>query len=244
MQPTNSQQPFFQGQPPLSPLQPIAASQQKRQHSRGLVIPLTMSIVFFVGALIFGLWAFSERQSYKNQSDKKAAQAVAKAEDELIKKKDVEFAEREKEPFKTYTSPSAAGTIKIKYPKTWSAFITESDRSSTPVNGYFHPNFVPGLESGTSFALRIQVVNQSYSQTMRQYESQTKGGKVKVSPFRAPGVKSILGARIDGQLDNATTQGSMVVLPLRDKTIKLWTESESFLGDFNKTVLASFTFSP
>ncbi len=52
--------------------------------------------------------------------------------------KDNEFIVREKQPLQTYTGPSAFGSISVKYPKTWSAYVDETN-SSTPVDGYFHP---------------------------------------------------------------------------------------------------------
>ena len=40
-------------------------------------------------------------------------------------------------------------------------------------------------------------------------------------------------------------QGTMVIVPIRDKTLKVWTESNSvFLKDFNEAVLANLTFVP
>jgi hypothetical protein len=53
----------------------------------------------------------------------------------------------------------------------------------------------------------------------------------------------VTGVRVDGQIaDNI--QGSMIILPLRDKTQEIWTESNSFLPDFNNNILPNLTFSP
>ncbi len=246
MQPNNPQSPYPQGPQMPAPnypgFQPVAASQQK-PHSRVIVAVLIITVLLLLMAAGFGLWAFSRSLDYKNNSDKKSAVAVSKAEDILTKKKDAEFAEAEKQPFKTYISPSTAGTINITYPRTWSAFVTESDKSSTPVEGYFHPNFVPGVQSGVSFALRLQVLDQKYDQVMKQFDSAAKTGKVKIGPFRAVKVQEILGSRLDGEIAQ-NQQGSMIVLPLRDKTIKIFTEAGTFTNDFNNTVLPSLTFSP
>jgi hypothetical protein len=78
---------------------------------------------------------------------------------------------------------------------------------------------------------------------MRTYESATKAGKVKVSPFKADKVQNILGSRIDGEI-NAGQKDSMIVVPLRDKTLKVWTESDQFVGDFNTVILPNLTFVP
>ena len=54
-----------------------------------LLIPLILAVVFFFGALGFGVWAYMERSDYKLNSDQKAAAAVKVAEDKLSTKKDI-----------------------------------------------------------------------------------------------------------------------------------------------------------
>jgi len=46
-----------------------------------------------------------------------------------------------------------------------------------------------------------------------------------------------------GQIINGK-KGSMVMFPLRDKTLKVWTEADQFVGDFNNSVLPNLTFVP
>ena len=46
----------------------------------GLLIPLILVVVLFLGAAGFGFWAFSSREDYKNNSDAKVAVAVTAAE--------------------------------------------------------------------------------------------------------------------------------------------------------------------
>jgi hypothetical protein len=237
MQPNYPQAPYPQQMPP----QYQAAN--ARKHLNALLIPIVLLSCSLVIALVFALWAFTSRQDYKNNSDKKAAAAVKIAEQQTSDEKDKEFLEKEKSPYETYVGPADYGSINITYSKKWSAFITESNNSSQPIEGYLHPNFVPGIQSGIAFALRVQVLNQSYDQALKNYESQAKAGKIKVSPFKADKVPNVLGARIDGEI----TQGqkdSMVIFPLRDKTLKIWTESDQFLSDFNTIILPNLTFVP
>lgn len=247
MPPNIQGQPFFQGPnlptPQNAPVQPTAASQLKPRHPWGLIISLVLTVLLLLGALGFGGWSFARMQDYKNNSDKKSAEAVAKAEEALSKKKDAEFAEESKKPTKAYLGPATTGSVGFSYPKTWSAFVTAEDKASIPVEGYFHPDVVPGIQSDTSFALRIQVLNQAYDQVLKQFESSVKTGKAKISAYRAPKVDSVLGSRIEGAIAQ-NKQGYMVVLPLRDKTLKIWTEADTFRGDFDNTVLSTLTFSP
>jgi len=207
-----------------------------------LYIVLGLFVVLFASATAFGVWAYGSRQDYKDNSDQKAAAAVAVAVKNEDKTKDAEFVEREKNPLRTYTGPEQYGKVSIQYPKTWSAAITEA-ASNNVIDGYLHPSFVPGFQSNTNFALRLQVLQSPYDAVLKQFDSAVRGGQVKVTPYVAPKQPGITGARIEGQL-TPQKKGTMVLLPLRDKTIKLWTESDQFVGDFNNIILANLTFQP
>lgn len=208
-----------------------------------LVVPLVLMTIFFLGVSGFAFWAYGERADYKNNVDQKVEAAVEVAVERAKSDKDNEFAEREKQPVKPYTGPATFGTVAVQYPKTWSAHVNESGKGSIPLNGYFHPNFVPGTESGIGYALRIEVVESAYSQELKKYDGQVKQGTVKVSPYFAPKVPATQGARVDGEIAQKK-KGSMILLPLRDKTLKVWTEAESFTKDFNEIILPSLTFTP
>lgn len=202
--------------------------------------------LFLMASLGFGLWAFTGREDYKKNADLKAAQAVAAAEEVLSAKKEAEFAEREKSPLKTYTSPAAQGTISFTFPKTWSAMVTESNQSGDPkpLDGYFYPNYLPSVTSTTiAYALRLELVTQAYDQVLSPFNAQAAAGTVRVTAFRPDKVQSVVGVKIDGTLPN-NKQGVMVVLPLREKTIKIWTESQEFVNDFNTSILPSLNFVP
>jgi hypothetical protein len=218
-------------------------AQPKQRHHGPWLILFIITLVLFIGTSGFGIWAFMERQDYKQNSDEKAAAAVEIAKEELSAAKDAEFAEREKNPLTFYNGPSALGSVGINYPKTWSAYVEEAGNSGTPLNGYFHPGFVPGTKNGIAYALRLQVVETDYSDELKKFDSPVKQGKVKVSPYKAKTAGDIVGARLDGEIAREVN-GSMVLLPLRDKTIRIWTEAEQFKKDFNEIILPSLGFTP
>jgi hypothetical protein len=236
MQPTG-QNPYQQ------PMQPQAASQMKPHRSLGLIIALISFVVLFLLAGGFGIWAFMERGKYKNETDKIVSKEVALAEKRVSSQKDKEFIEKEKIPTKVYKGPATFGSVELSYPKTWSAFINESGRGTNPVNGYLHPDFVPGTDSGTAFALRIEVIAKSYDAELKQFDGDVRSGKVKVTPFRAELVPEVLGARIEGEI-NKGQKDIMILFPIRDKTLKISTESETFFNDFNNIILKSLKFVP
>jgi hypothetical protein len=226
------------------PQTPTGAFKPPKGHSHlGWIIAISVTAFLLLAAIGFGIWAYTERDTYKTKSDEIVKREVDLAVQKNTSEKEKEFTEREKNPFKKYNSPSQFGSVSVTYPKTWAAFVTEKDNAQTHVDGYFHPNFVPGIDSGTSFALRIEVVNQSYDSQMKLLEAKVKSGKVKVTPFRAAKVPQVLGARIDGEINNGQ-KDSMVMFPIRDKTLKVYTETEQFLKDFNDIILPNLVFVP
>lgn len=220
---------------------------RKLNQTGSLLVPFILVLLLMLGAAGFGAWAFMGRQDYKTNSDAKSAVAVKKALVVEDAKKEAEFAQAIKSPVKSYKSPATFGSLAFEYPKTWSAYISEAGTGSTPINGYFSPNYVPDTQySGTSFALRIQVINTPYTQLLKSYDSSVKTGKVSVAPYRAAKVPNTLGSIVSGILDTSrlNTNLVMVMMPVRDKTIEIWTEGPDYAKDFNEIVLPSFSFEP
>lgn len=216
----------------------------KERGSTGLGALLALTALLLVGAAAFGVWAFLGYQDYKNNFDTKLASQVAIARQQEDQAKDAAFAEAAKSPLSTYNGPSIYGSVTIQYPKTWSGYVADSDNSSPFVNGYFYPGVVPDVTQTSSvFALRVEVVDSSYSSELNNYTSYVQQGTAKVSPYAAPKVPNITGVIITGQLANGKT-GELVMIPLRNMTLKIWTESSRFTGDFTNYILPNFTFKP
>lgn len=207
-----------------------------------LLVPLIVTIVLFLAMAGFGLWAYMSRQDYKNNTDEKIQTAVEVAVKEAETQKDNEFAEKEKQPLATYQGSASLGSIVVKYPKTWSAYVDEASRGGS-LDGYFHPNTVPGVRNEQSYALRLQVTERSFADEVRSYDSQLKNGTARAKAYQPVNVDNVVGLRVEGEIDSGK-QGILVMVPLRDKTIKLYTESDQFYNDFNNNVLPNFTFTP
>lgn len=214
--------------------------------SANVTILLIATIVLLVLSIGFGAWAYASMSDYKNNSDKKSAEAVAAAEAAQKTKLDAEYAEKEKSPNKVYVGPSAYGSVSFSYPKTWSGYV-ESTNTQTPVDGYFHLDIVPGVQSKVPYGLRVQVSSQPYDQVVMTYQQNIDKGSLKAAAYLPPKMagnpNASAGLKFDGQLTENTT-GSAVVLKLRDKTLLVWTEVPERVKDFNDIILASLTYSP
>lgn len=229
--------------PPPPPQEYPSASQMKGSRSKGLLISVIVLAVLFAGVSGFAIWAFMGRQEFKENVDGIVTREVSEAVSATEEQKETEFIEREKEPFTSYTSPAAVGGVTIEYPKTWSAYIKEADKGNKPIEGYFHPHFVPDEGGDTLIALKIEVVDTPYTQTLRQFDGAARSGRVTVKPIEAKNVQGVIGSRVDGEVSK-DTQGSIVLFELRDKTLILTTESTEFKDDFNNIILANLRFNP
>ncbi|HCM51787.1 TPA: hypothetical protein DIS56_01485, partial [Candidatus Saccharibacteria bacterium] len=196
-------------------------------------------------SLIFGGWAYSGRQDYKNNVDKKIAQAVETAKAAQKQESEKQFAEESKLPYKSYKGSQTYGSVSFNYPKTWSALVEES--TSQPINAYFYPDILPSLESKVALALRVELLTSDYASVASQFDSQIDDGSLKAIAYIPPQMTKVAnaqpGLKLDGQI-TSDFQGSMVIVKVRDKTLQISTQSNDFLKDFNDTVLSSLTFVP
>lgn len=212
----------------------------------GLGISLILAVILLVVTMAFAAWAFSSRQSYKNDADAKINAAVSVAQQQAAAAETIKLAQDEKQPLNTYYGPEQYGSIVVKYPRTWSGYVDDTDTSNTAlVNGYFAPGVVPSLTNQSSiFALQVQVVNQSYNQTLQNLTAAGSGTPITSTAYALPKLPSVVGVELSGALNaGQTTNVTMVVLPVRADTIEISTVGNTYLSDFNNIILKNFSFS-
>lgn len=200
-----------------------------------------------VGALAFGVWAYGQALDYKNNVDAKITVAVKQSEQATTEKNNAAYAELAKSPLKEYVGPSSYGTVKVQYPKTWSAYISAGSDSNTPLDAQFHPDYVPAEANSSSgdqaIALTVQVVGQSYDSIVSNMKSKVQSGAVTATPYSLPKMPNQVGVKFSGKIDEKYN-GEEVVIPLRDKTLIIRTQSDKYTEDFNKYILPNMTFVP
>lgn len=209
-----------------------------------LLIPLVLVTTFFIVATGFAAWAFTSRSDYKNNSDKKALAAAQVAREDQESADAAKYAEEIKQPYDSYIGPAAFGNITVNYPKTWSAYVVESERGGTPVTGWFNPKTVPSVtDQDSNFALRVELVSSTYQSVLDSFKPRLTSNTATIQPYTLPKVPSVVGSRIEGQITERK-QGTMVVIPLRNMTLKVWTESNDFKGDLDTHILPNLSFVP
>jgi hypothetical protein len=94
-----------------------------------------------------------------------------------------------------------------------------------------------------TFALRVELVQQSYETVLNTFRQQVATSKVTIAPYTLEKVPSVVGSRVEGQI-TPKKQGTMIILPLRNMTLKIWTESNDFKGDLDTHILPNLSFVP
>jgi hypothetical protein len=200
--------------------------------------------VLLIAAIIFGGASFSSEHKYKDDDSTLISAAVSTAVTKEIAVKNAQFAAANRYPLDTYNGPEEFGSMIVKYPRTWSGYIDNdgSSGSSGTLSVYFNPGLVPSVSAqGSVFALTVQVLNQSYSQTLGNYEQQN-GPSIKA--YSLPALPKVVGVEISGSISQNQTYETMVILPLRGNTLEIATDGTQYLNDFNSIILPNFTFSP
>jgi hypothetical protein len=211
----------------------------------GVTISLVLSLVLLIASVSFGVWAFSGRQKYKNNTDQLISTAVSSAKQQQQNSDNQAFAIAEQKPLIQYLGPQQYGTISLWYPRTWSSFVDSSGGASEPLDGYFAPGTLPSVtdDGNTNFALRIQVESTSYSDTVQDLQSEQQANQVTITAYSLPKLPKVVGIEAVGLLPDDVT-GTMVVLPLRGVAVEVWTEGTAYLSQFNNDILPNLSFSP
>lgn len=201
-----------------------------------LLIPLILVGIISVGFAGATIKFYNDFTDQRDNNQPKIEAAVDEATTQQKQQLEAEFTEREKQPYKTITGPSEFGSVRLTFPKTWSSYVEQG--GTVDYDFYSHPNYVP--EENVNYALRMSVVQGNFADEVEEYDNQVEEGELRARSIRISGVT---GTRLDGFLEK-DQEGSMVLFPLRDKTLRVWTESKNFRKDFDNIILKHLSFVP
>lgn len=205
----------------------------------------TLITLLFIGTLCACVVLYNGEHKYKNDSNQLVASAVTTAKQQQQATDQSKFTAESLEPLQSFVGPEAYGTVTVYYPKTYSAYVIVNSNDSIPVNGYFEPEYVPDTTNqANAFALRVEVNSTSYNQVLSQYTSLAKQGSVTIAPYSLPKVPSVVGVKITGNIETDVQNGIMIVLPLRNTTLEVWTEASQYDNYFNTLILPNLSFLP
>ncbi|CAN5397955.1 hypothetical protein BH10PAT4_BH10PAT4_5390 [soil metagenome] len=226
MNPQNPQmpQPAF----PQAPIGPIGSGGRSKKTL--VIILLAIGLVITIGLSIWALVGYLEA---KTNIDGKVDEAVTTAQKKQADDDEAKFTAREKEPAREFVGPDDYGRLTFNYPKTWSVYVNkDASTQGGTYEAYLNPVSVPAVSSSQQYSLRVSIEEKDYDKVVSGYSSLVKKGDLKSSAVSANGVN---GTRIDGAFTK-DIRGSAVIFKIRDKTLTLRTDANTFLTDFNALI--------
>lgn len=194
------------------------------------------AISFIAIAVITGVaatWALINYLDIKNNFDTNIDSAVAAAEKAQADADEEKFAAREKEPNRQFAGPDDYGRLTFDYPKTWSVYINEDGSGNGDTfEAYLNPVTVPPVDEETQYAVRVVIEQIDYDKALSEYDRIVEEGDLKTSSVTINGQP---GTRLDGNFSE-DIRGSAVVFKIRDKTVTIRTDANTFKGDFDKLI--------
>ncbi|MFZ2836133.1 hypothetical protein D3C85_191620 [compost metagenome] len=205
-------------------------------HERGAVSGLliaTISLTLLaIAAGAVAIWAYMNYIEQKTNVDTKIEAAVVTAKKEQADIEEEKFAERDKLPNRQFTGPDDYGRLTFDYSKQWSVFVAKDATSGGIYEAYLNPGVVPPVSATTQYALRVTIEDKEYDSALATYAPLVKKGDLKSSAVSANGVD---GTRFDGSFTK-DIRGAAVVYKIRDKTVTVRTDADTFKPDFDTLV--------
>jgi len=191
-------------------------------------------LVLIVGLSGLSVWLFTQYSDQKNNVDSKIAVAEAAARKAQAEEDDLKIKAIEEEPNREFAGPEDYGRLAFEYPKNWSVYIAdEGDTTNGKFNAYLHPVTVPSITSKSArFALKVTIENTAYDKALSAFTKDIEKGDLKSSPISVNGHE---GTRLDGLIAK-DIRGSAVLFRVRDKTITVSSQAETFKEYFDAIV--------
>lgn len=208
----------------------------QHKHEQGGV---SGSLIAIIGLIILvllsgsaAIWAYVNYNEQKTNVDGKIDLAVAEGKKSQADADEVKFAQREKEPNRQFTGPDDYGRVTFNYPKTWSVYVAKDISEGGSYEAYLNPIVVPPVSEKQQFSLRVTIEQRDYDQVVKTYQELVKKGSLRSSATSANGNN---GTRLDGNFTK-DIRGSAVIYKVRDKTVTLRTDADTFKPDFENII--------
>ena len=194
-----------------------------------LIVILSLTTVTFLGLFI---WIFVQYNDINSDVTGKIDDAVAAAKMDQAQKDEAEFAEREKDPYRSFSGPVDYGQLTFEYPKTWSVYVAADAANGGNFVAYFNPIQV---SAGEITALSVVISTNSFDSVTAEYQNymERKDSNLTMTSVTFNGITA---NKYSGTIPNTDLNGYVVIFKIRDKTAILQTDSVLFEGDFNKVL--------
>lgn len=189
-------------------------------------------IFLSTAAVVIAVWSFINYNEQKTNVDGKIASAVSVANKTQADKDEAKFFEREKEPNREFAGPADYGRVTFDYPKTWSVYVNKDTTVGNTFEAYLNPISVPPVSVSQQFSMRVLIESKDYDKVVAGYSPLVKKGDLTASSVSVDGNT---GTRLDGSFSK-DIRGSAVIFKIRDKTLTMRTDANTFKADFDKII--------
>lgn len=198
----------------------------------GLMVAIIGLSVLVLGLGSFAIWSFVAYNDAKSDVDDKIALAVAQAKEDQGNTDEAKYAEREKNPYKTFKAPDDYCGLTFQYPQTWSEYWSQQLTNGGDFKAFLNPGYVPAVSDSQQFALRVTIEQRDYDSVTNQYNNLIQSGKLTQSTGSSNGQDYM---RLTGDF-SSDIRGDAVIYKCRDKTITVRTDADTFKSDFNSLI--------
>lgn len=224
---------------PVMPPEPMESDGGK---VRSLVKTIAIVVLSLISVTFIGLfvWMTIQYNEVSEDVNGQIDQAVAEAVYENSLKLENDFAEREKDPYRTFTGPADYGQLSFEYPKTWSVYVAADASRGGDYQAYFNPIEVEAVSRDTINALRLTIEDDAFETVAEYYQRilNRSDSELSVEAITVSGTAANL---YSGKIPETDLEGYIVIFKIRDKTAIFQTDSVLFKEDFDK-ILATVTF--
>ena len=207
---------------------------------------LVLTIFLGVGMVLFGvlaIFAFRDNSYIHNNLSALNAKAAQEAAAKQKHADDLAQVKANEEPYRTYTADPVNGSFQLQIPKNWSLYAGNNTLQLAQLDLAANPNVVVvngGSGAVNTYAFHLQLRKQTAASISKTFENNIKK---KILTSKGVTVSGIQGTWFEGTLDDQRHQGITVVIPVRDKTMIISTETRSYIDEFNK-ILATAKIIP
>ncbi len=198
-----------------------------------------VSIILLILVMVFATRAFinDSKLSEATQQGQKDGAAAQKKIDEA------QLAKTQNSDFRTYTAPESAGSFTVDIPKSWSLEISTEDGEGS-ISGIAMPDYVETkLEQ---YALRFSLLDKKLDEVKKPLDSIStdKGSTKKKVTMQEETVSGIKSFRYTGQISSKIPNGTIILIPLRDKTFSIQTDDNTKYLEVYNTIVKNLRLNP
>jgi len=191
-----------------------------------------VSVILLITTLVFYSRAFINSGQLEDAKNA-GITSGQKSQKELDEKAALELAGKD---IRSYTAPDFAGGFQLNIPKSWSLTVTP-DASNNTITGIAMPDLVDTKLA--IYALQFSLRELDYEAAKKPYDKLANDpnplkNKVTKEEVTVSGIK---GVKYSGQITAKIPNGTVILVPIRDKTFIIQTDdNDKYLSVYNAIV--------